>query len=26
MSPATTTADVERHTEVFAQAIDALFG
>jgi glutamate-1-semialdehyde aminotransferase len=26
MSPATTEADVDRHTEVFAQAVDALFG
>jgi glutamate-1-semialdehyde 2,1-aminomutase len=26
MSPATTEADVDRHTEVFGQAVDALFG
>lgn len=26
MSPATTVADVDRHTEVFGQAVDALFG
>ena len=26
MSPATTAADVDRHTEVFAEAIEALFG
>jgi hypothetical protein len=26
MSPATTAADVDRHTEVFAQAVEALFG
>ena len=26
MSPATTEADVDRHTEVFAAAVDALFG
>jgi glutamate-1-semialdehyde 2,1-aminomutase len=26
MSPATTQADVDRHTEVFAQAVDALLG
>ena len=26
MSPATTAADVDRHTEVFGEAIDALFG
>jgi glutamate-1-semialdehyde 2,1-aminomutase len=26
MSPATTEADVDRHTEVFAQAVEALFG
>ncbi len=26
MSPATTAADVDRHTEVFAAAIEALFG
>ncbi len=26
MSPATTTADVDRHTEVFGEAIEALFG
>ncbi len=26
MSPSTTEADVDRHTEVFAQAVDALFG
>jgi glutamate-1-semialdehyde 2,1-aminomutase len=26
MSPATTEADVDRHTEVFRQAVDALFG
>ncbi len=26
MSPATTSADVDRHTEVFAEAIDTLFG
>ena len=26
MSPATTAADVHRHTEVFAQAVAALFG
>ena len=26
MSPATTAADVDRHTEVFAAAVDALFG
>ena len=26
MSPATTAADVDRHTEVFGQAVDALFG
>jgi glutamate-1-semialdehyde aminotransferase len=26
MSPATTEADVDRHTEVFADAVDALFG
>jgi len=26
MSPATTVADVDRHTEVFAEAIEALFG
>ncbi|MDO8485867.1 MAG: aspartate aminotransferase family protein [Candidatus Limnocylindrales bacterium] len=26
MSPATTTADVDRHTKVFAEAIEALFG
>jgi glutamate-1-semialdehyde 2,1-aminomutase len=25
MSPATTEADVDRHTEVFGQALDALF-
>ena len=25
MSPATTAADVDRHTEVFAEAVDALF-
>ncbi len=26
MSPATTEADVDRHTEVFGQAVEALFG
>jgi glutamate-1-semialdehyde aminotransferase len=26
MSPATTEADVDRHTEVLAEAIEALFG
>ena len=26
MSPATTTDDVDRHTEVFEEAIEALFG
>jgi hypothetical protein len=26
MSPATTEADVDRHTEVFEAAVDALFG
>ena len=26
MSPATTEADVDRHTEVFAEAVEALFG
>ena len=26
MSPATTAADVDRHTEVFAEAVEALFG
>jgi hypothetical protein len=26
MSPATTEADVDRHTEVFGEAVDALFG
>jgi hypothetical protein len=26
MSPATTEADVDRHTEVFGDAVDALFG
>ena len=26
MSPATTAADVDRHTEVFGEAVDALFG
>jgi glutamate-1-semialdehyde 2,1-aminomutase len=26
MSPATTAADVDRHSEVFAEAADALFG
>jgi glutamate-1-semialdehyde aminotransferase len=26
MSPATTEADVDRHTEVFAAAVDELFG
>jgi hypothetical protein len=26
MSPATTAADVDRHTEVFEEAVDALFG
>ena len=26
MSPATTAADVDRHTEVFAQAADELLG
>jgi hypothetical protein len=26
MSPATTAADVDRHTDVFAQAVEALFG
>ena len=25
MSPATTEADVDRHTEVFAEAVDSLF-
>jgi hypothetical protein len=25
MSPATTAADVDRHTEVFAEAVEALF-
>jgi hypothetical protein len=25
MSPSTTEADVDRHTEVFAEAVDALF-
>jgi glutamate-1-semialdehyde aminotransferase len=26
MSPSTTASDVDRHTEVFAEAVDALFG
>jgi hypothetical protein len=26
MCPTTTQADVDRHTEVFAQAVDELFG
>ena len=26
MSPATTEADVDRHTEVFGEAVEALFG
>jgi glutamate-1-semialdehyde 2,1-aminomutase len=26
MSPATTDADVDRHTEVFGEAVEALFG
>jgi len=26
MSPATTTEDVDRHTEVFGQAVDELIG
>jgi glutamate-1-semialdehyde 2,1-aminomutase len=26
MSPVTTVADVDRHTEVFAEAVDALVG
>jgi len=26
MSPATTAADVDRHTQVFRQAVEALFG